>query len=112
MTTYHDLTGFQRDCLQAIAAVDGEPYGLSLKAWLENRYSTPINHSRLYQNLDHLVADSLVTVTDTTTDDDRRTVYTLTDTGQRLLDTHTDEVTQLRHQDTPVADGGATGGSR
>jgi len=31
MTTYHDLTGFRRDCLQAIAAVDGEPYGRALQ---------------------------------------------------------------------------------
>jgi len=88
MTTYHDLTGFRRDCLQAIAAVDGEPYGLEMKAWLDDRYSEPVNHSRLYQNLDRLVADGLVTVAETTTDDERRTVYTLTDAGRRLLDAH------------------------
>jgi hypothetical protein len=31
MTTYHDLTGFQRDLLEAIAAVEDDPYGLALK---------------------------------------------------------------------------------
>ncbi len=47
MTTYHDLMGFQRDLLEAIAAVDDDPYGLALKAYLDERYADPINHSRL-----------------------------------------------------------------
>jgi DNA-binding PadR family transcriptional regulator len=106
MTTYHDLTGFRRDCLQAIATVDGESYGLALKDWLDDRYSEPIHHSRLYQNLDRLDEDDLVAVAETTTDDKRRTVYTLTDTGQHLLDAHAGEVAQLQHQDRLIADGG------
>ncbi|WP_262181563.1 PadR family transcriptional regulator [Haloarcula laminariae] len=106
MTTYHDLTGFRRDCLQAIAACEGEPYGLALKEWLDDRYSEPINHSRLYQNLDRLVEDDLVAVAETTTDDERRTVYTLTDTGRQLLEAHAGEVAQLQHQGTLIADGG------
>ena len=35
MTTYHDLTGFQRDLLEAIAAVADDPYGLALKDYLD-----------------------------------------------------------------------------
>jgi len=41
MTTYHDLTGFQRDLLEAIAAVDDDPYGLALKEYLDERYADP-----------------------------------------------------------------------
>ncbi len=47
MTTYYGLSGFQRDLLEAIAAVENEPYGLALKAYLDERYAEPINHSRL-----------------------------------------------------------------
>ena len=111
MTTYYDLTGFRRDCLHAIATVDGEAYGLALKDWLDDRYTEPVNHSRLYQNLDRLVAADLVAVAETTTDDERRTVYTLTDTGRRLLEAHAGEVAQLQHQGTLVADGGLDTGS-
>ncbi len=106
MTTYHDLTGFRRDCLQAIAAVDGEPYGRALQDWLDDHYSEPVNHGRLYQNLDRLVEADLVQTTETATDDERRVVYTLTDTGYRLLEAHAGELAQLQHQGTLVADGG------
>ncbi|EMA25132.1 helix-turn-helix transcriptional regulator, partial [Haloarcula marismortui] len=82
MTTYHDLTGFQRDLLEAIAAVDGDPYGLALKDYLDERYAEPINHSRLYQNLDRLVDSGLVNRDDL---DARTNVYTLTDAGQDTL---------------------------
>jgi DNA-binding PadR family transcriptional regulator len=106
MTTYYDLTGFQRDCLQAIAGLTGEAYGLALKDWLDDRYSEPINHSRLYQNLDQLADADLVTTIDTDSDDARRTVYALTDDGERLLEAHAGDLHHFEPQDTLVADGG------
>ncbi|EMA09204.1 helix-turn-helix transcriptional regulator, partial [Haloarcula marismortui] len=82
MTTYHNLTGFQRDLLKAIAAVEDDPYGLALKDYLYERYAEPINHSRLYQNLDQLVDSGLVNRDEL---DARTNVYTLTDAGQDTL---------------------------
>jgi len=41
----------------------------------------------------------------------RPTHYTLTDTGERLLEAHAGEIAQLKHQGTPVADGGPRGSS-
>jgi len=76
MTTYYELTGFQRDLLEAIAAVDDEPYGLALKDYLDERYADPINHSRLYQNLDRLAELELITRDEL---DARTNVYTLTE---------------------------------
>lgn len=37
MTTCHELTGLQRDLLTAIAGVEDWPYGLALKAYLNER---------------------------------------------------------------------------
>lgn len=100
MTTYHDLTGFQRDLLEAIAAVDDDPYGLALKEYLDERYADPINHSRLYQNLDQdlINRDEL---------DARTNVYTLTDTGRHKLQHHAETLAGLCDLPRPVADGGA-----
>ena len=53
------LTAFQRDLLRALAKTD-EQSGLSLKTDLRTYYGEEINHSRLYQNLDELVAHGLV----------------------------------------------------
>ncbi|MBX0296672.1 helix-turn-helix transcriptional regulator [Haloarcula nitratireducens] len=80
--TLYNLTGFQRDLLQAIAAIEDQPYGLALKDYLDERYADPINHSRLYQNLDTLIDQQLVTRDPI---DDRTNAYTLTDAGQRQL---------------------------
>jgi len=103
MTTYHDLTGFQRDLLEAIAAVDDDPYGLALKDYLDERYADPINHSRLYQNLDQLVDSGLVNRDEL---DARTNVYTLTDAGTQLLQRHAETLAQLCELPRPVADGG------
>jgi len=103
MTTYYDLTGFQRDLLEAIAAVDDEPYGLALKDYLDERYADPINHSRLYQNLDQLAELDLITRDEL---DARTNVYTLTDAGRHLLQYHADTLASLCDQSRPVAGGG------
>jgi len=92
MTTYHDLTGFQRDLLEAIAAVDDDPYGLALKDYLDERYVDPINHSRLYQNLDQLVDQNLINRDEL---DACTNVYTLTDAGRHKLQCHAKTLAQL-----------------
>ncbi len=103
MTTYYDLSGFQRDILQAIAAVEEIPYGLALKDYLDERYSDPINHSRLYQNLDQLIEQDLVECAPI---DDRTNAYTLTDAGQTLLEHQADTLAQCCDRPRPVTDGG------
>ncbi len=103
MTTYHELTGFRRDCLQAIAAVDEEPYGLALKAWLDERYETDIGHSRLYQNLDRLVEDGLVTREPI---DDRTNAYRLTDAGRAVLRAQARDLADVTDDAPLVTDGG------
>ncbi len=92
MTTYYDLTGFQRDLLEAITGVDDEPYGLALKHYLDERYADPINHSRLYQNLDQLAELDFITRDEL---DTRTNVYTLTDAGRQYLQRHTETLTGL-----------------
>lgn len=84
---WRDLTGFQRDCLEAIATFDGRPghppTGVHLIDFLEASYDTDVTRSRVYQNLDRLVADDLVVKGAI----DRRTNgYSLSPTGQRVLD--------------------------
>ena len=56
-----DLTAFQRDILYVIAGMedDSHPHGLSIKDELDQHYA-PINHGRLYPNLDDLVDMGLV----------------------------------------------------
>ncbi|MGB9950948.1 PadR family transcriptional regulator (plasmid) [Haloarcula marismortui] len=102
MTTYHELTGFQRDLLEAIAAVDDDPYGLALKDYLDERYADPINHSRLYQNLDQLVEQDLINRDEL---DARTNVYTLTDAGRHKLQCHAETLAQLCERPRPVTGG-------
>jgi DNA-binding PadR family transcriptional regulator len=74
----HDLTGFQRDLLYAIAGLEN-PHGLAIKDELEGYYEKEIHHGRLYPNLDALVEKGLVEKGDK----DRRTnYYTLTRRGR------------------------------
>jgi PadR family transcriptional regulator PadR len=78
----HDLTGFQRDLLYAIAGLD-EPHGLAIKEELEDYYEKEIHHGRLYPNLDTLVDKGLVEKGEL----DRRTnYYTLTGRGEREIE--------------------------
>ncbi|GCF16093.1 PadR family transcriptional regulator [Haloarcula mannanilytica] len=100
MTTYYELTGFQRDLLEAIAGVDDEPYGLAL--YLDERYADPINHSRLYQNLDQLAELDLITRDEL---DARTNVYTLTDAGRQELQQQADTLASLCERPRPVVGG-------
>lgn len=77
-----DLTGFQRDLLVVIAGLE-EPNGLEIKAEIEEYYESPINHGRLYPNLDSLVTAELV---EKSQQDERTNAYRLTDDGRELLD--------------------------
>ncbi|MDL0123183.1 PadR family transcriptional regulator [Halobacterium salinarum] len=77
----HDLTGFQRDLLYAIAGLD-EPHGLAVKDEMEEYYTSEIHHGRLYPNLDTLVEKGLVEKGEI---DQRTNSYTLTRRGRREL---------------------------
>ncbi|TKX81313.1 helix-turn-helix transcriptional regulator [Halorubrum sp. SD626R] len=77
-----NLTAFQRDLLRALAKTD-EQSGLSLKADLCTYYDETINHSRLYQNLDELVAHGLISKR---LRDGRTNSYSLTDAAQTALE--------------------------
>ncbi|WP_058992425.1 helix-turn-helix transcriptional regulator [Haloarcula sp. CBA1127] len=95
MTTYYALSGFQRDRLEAIASVENEPYGLALKAYLDERYAEPINHSRLYQNLSTLAEQDFINRDEL---DARTNEYTLTNTGRKALQRHADTLASLCEQ--------------
>ncbi|MFC6977056.1 PadR family transcriptional regulator [Halomicroarcula sp. GCM10025709] len=103
MTTYHELTGFQRDLLTAIAGVADEPYGLALKDYLDEHYPKPINHSRLYQNLDELVEAGLVSRESL---DERTNAYRLTDAGESCLQAQAETLASVCDTRQVVADGG------
>jgi DNA-binding PadR family transcriptional regulator len=76
-----DLTAFQRDLLYVIAGMD-EPKGLAIKDEMESYYDSPINHGRLYPNLDTLVTKGLVKKGEK----DRRTnFYVLTRRGRQEI---------------------------
>lgn len=77
----HDLTGFQRDLLYAIAGLD-DPHGLALKDTIEEYYETEVHHGRLYPNLDTVVDKGLV---DKGVLDQRTNIYSLTRRGRREL---------------------------
>lgn len=82
MGEMHDLTGFQRDLLFAIAGLD-EPKGLDINDEMERYYGTEIRHGRLYPNLDTLVNKGLV---EKGQHDRRTNKYTLTEQGKRALE--------------------------
>ena len=83
-TTWGNLTGFQRDCLEAIARLerdDETPYGLEIKRQLEDQHGE-VNHGRLYPNLDDLVELGLVEKSEL---DKRTNEYALSRDGRGLL---------------------------
>ena len=83
--TWNDLTGFQRDVLEAIATLerDGEePYGLAIKHDLERDYDQEVNHGRLYPNLNQLVEFGFIEKRQL---DKRTNEYPLTDAARRML---------------------------
>lgn len=81
---------FERDLLYAVRALerdgDEQPKGLAIKAELEDEYGEEVNHSRLYQNLDGLVEDDLLTKG---RKDDRTNEYATTETARELLEAQT-----------------------
>ena len=87
LAEWYALHGFKRDLLRALLAVEAESglasYGLAIKRELEARYSTEVNHGRLYPNLDDLVQDGLVEKAEL---DKRTNEYTLSACGRALLE--------------------------
>jgi len=77
-----DLTAFQRDILYVVAGMD-EPYGLGIKAELDEYYEQSVNHGRLYPNLDTLTEQGML---EKGTHDDRTNSYTLTAAGRGALE--------------------------
>lgn len=77
-----ELTGFQRDLLYCIAALD-EPYGLEIGRQLEEYMSTDVNHGRLYPNLNDLVDEGLLKKEKK---DDRTNIYTPTPLAIELIE--------------------------
>ncbi|WP_094593228.1 PadR family transcriptional regulator [Halorubrum ezzemoulense] len=98
-TTWYDLLGFQRDLLLVAAEVDGEelPKGLTLKDRLQDRYTDPINHGRLYTNLSDLEDEGLIESEEI---DGRTNAYRVTEEGFRVLDERRDHIAR-------AIDGGA-----
>lgn len=79
------LRAFQRDCLIALGsfqAVGDAPKGLEILDFLEAERGLPMNHGRLYPNLDDLVADGLV---GKGSKDARTNEYRLTTRGREVL---------------------------
>ena len=111
MTTWFDRTGFQRDLLHAIAVLDAQnelPYGLAILEWLGERYSDPVNHSRLYQNLNTLENAGLI---ETEAVDARTNAYRLTEEGGDLFEYHVERMAAISRgtsqpEPRPLADGG------
>jgi len=94
--SWTDLSGFQRDTLEAIRRIesdpDGESYGLAIKRELQSMLDEEINNGRLYQNLDELEALGLVERGEI----DRRTnSYELTDAARELFQERVETLTDL-----------------
>ena len=107
-TDYYELTGFQRDCLRTILALeaDGPVSGQDIKHALEADQDRTINHGRLYPNLDELVDAGLVTKG---TIDDRTNSYQTTDGGRELVRRAVQSWVDLLDADRQlIADGGPT----
>lgn len=97
-TDLADLTGFQRDLLNAIAANGGTPdaddekcpYGLAIKRQIEEWRGYDVTHGRLYPNLDDLTEAGFVSKHDL----DRRTNgYRVTDAGVDAIEGYHDGAT-------------------
>ena len=82
--TLESLTGFQRDLLYVIAG-SGTVSGQDVRDELQKTYDNPINHGRLYPNLDSLVDNGFVKKGSI----DRRTnSYEITDQGLESIRAH------------------------
>ena len=87
-TVWGDLTGFKRDLLRVLAELDS-PNGLELEAELQSLYPD-LTHARVYQNLDQLADDGLITKQSVT---DRENAYTLASSGEAHLQAAADRLT-------------------
>ncbi|QZY04407.1 PadR family transcriptional regulator (plasmid) [Halobaculum roseum] len=93
--TWTELTAFEGNVLYAIARLERDDpltYGLAIRDVLEEYYTKPINHGRLYPTLDDLADQGLITKTSV---DDRTNKYKLTDAGYELLSRRRDELTAV-----------------
>jgi DNA-binding MarR family transcriptional regulator len=80
---YPELHAFQRDCLLAIAARSGPLQGTEVVAALTEQYGDTLTPSRVYQNLNALASQGLVTKD---AHDERTNTYQLTPGAWALLD--------------------------
>ncbi|GAB3676742.1 helix-turn-helix transcriptional regulator [Halopiger thermotolerans] len=103
--TWTDLTGFQRDCLEALARLernDQKRHGNGIKHELEREYGE-VNHGRLYPNLDTLVELDLI---EKSSYDRRTNEYALTDDGRTLLRERTKRLADTCEIALAATDGG------
>ena len=88
---FTDLHAFERDLLFTVSALERQlenpPKGLAIKAEIEADYETEINNSRLYQNLDGLIDQGLLTKSKR---DGRTNEYATTEEARDLLERRTE----------------------
>jgi len=77
----YELTGFQRDLLYCVAALN-EPSGSEIGRELGEYSSTEVNHGRLYSNLDDLVEKGLLSKEEK---DGRTNLYEITPPAIELI---------------------------
>jgi DNA-binding PadR family transcriptional regulator len=87
-TVWGALTGFKRDLLRVLAELE-DPNGLELEAALTPYYPN-LTHARVYQNLDQLADQGLITKRSV---DDRQNAYSLTADGETQLEAAADRLT-------------------
>ena len=108
-TTWADLTGFQRDALEAIARLERDDetcYGLAIKRLLEPQHGE-VTHGQLYPNLDSLVDRGLV---EKSALDKRTNEYVLTDDGRGLLLQRVERLADACEIEVAATDGSGDGG--
>ncbi|WP_276252971.1 PadR family transcriptional regulator [Halomontanus rarus] len=100
-----DLTGFQRDIIEAVARLEDsntERSGQAIKSVLEESHDEVL-HRRLYQNLDSLIDDCLL---ERGAIDGRTNRYTLTTDARRLLHDRLEQLADACGKRVVVTDGG------
>ncbi|WP_276254796.1 helix-turn-helix transcriptional regulator [Halomontanus rarus] len=100
-----DLTGFQRDIIEAVARLEDsntERSGQAIRNVLEKTHSEVL-HGRLYQNLDSLIDDRLL---ERGSIDGRTNRYTLTVDAHRLLHDRLERLADACGEQVIVTDGG------
>ncbi|WP_276255595.1 helix-turn-helix transcriptional regulator [Halomontanus rarus] len=104
-TRWADLTGFQRDIIEALARLEDsgtERSGQAIKAVLEESHDEVL-HGRLYQNLDSLIDDRLL---ERGAIDGRTNRYTLSADARRLLRDRLEQLADACGERVVVTDGG------